>query len=247
MHIFFQNTSCRVMRNNNIPQEECPEEQTWLITYADLFTLLFAFFVLIAASGSIDQGKFDEIRESVSESLDSSDSNQVLKKIKEKRKSKQKLKEDIMKVVKEKNLDKLASFEDNKLGLKITFPSKILFPSASAELQPAFENVLQEIVGIMAMPGFEDFRITVEGHTDDLPIHTERFPSNWELSSARAASVVNYMTSHGFSKDNVKVAGYADSRPIKSVTDTMDKEEQKKARALNRRIELQIIYYKDQF
>lgn len=237
------------MQNRTIKsfEEESEEEQSWLMTYADLFTLLFAFFVLIAASGSIDQGKFDQIRESVSKSLDSSDSNQVLKKIKEKRKSKQKLKEDIMKVVKEKNLDKLASFKDNELGLKITFPSKILFPSASADLQPTFEGVLKEIVGILKMPDFKDFRITVEGHTDDLPIHTEKFPSNWQLSSARAASVVNYMTSHGFSKDSVKVAGYADSRPVRKVTDTMSEDEKKETRALNRRIELQIIYYKDQF
>jgi len=67
MHISYQNTSCRVMKNSTVLgtyQEECPDDESWLMTYADLFTLLFAFFVLIAASGSIDQGKFDEIRES---------------------------------------------------------------------------------------------------------------------------------------------------------------------------------------
>lgn len=250
MHIFYLSTNYKVMINNNRKiesfEEEC-ENTSWLVTYADLFTLLFAFFVLIAASGSIDQGKFDQIRESISNSLDDSKDNKVVNQIQKKVKSKEKLKEELMGIVKKKHLDNLASFEDNTQGLKITFPSKILFASASSELHPSFKNVLQEIVALLDMPEFTDFRISVEGHTDDLAIHTEKYPSNWELSAARAASVVNFMTLHGFKKESVKVAGYADSRPVVQVTDGMNLEEIKQARAKNRRIELQIIYYKDQF
>ena len=237
------------MKNNQqFNRCDCDEESdSWLVTYADLFTLLFAFFVLIAASGSIDQGKFDQIRESTSASLDKSDKNEVVNQIKQKRKSKEKLKEEMMQIIEQKQLKDMASFEDNKKGLKITFPSKILFQSGSATLQPEFKNVMKEIIAILNRPELEDLRITVEGHTDDVPVHNEKYPSNWELSASRAASVVNYMTTHGFAKQSVKVAGYADSKPITKISDSMTQDELAKARAVNRRIELQILYYKDQF
>lgn len=228
-------------------EEEEEDSQPWLMTYADLFTLLFAFFVLIAASGSVDQGKFDEIRESASSSLNETESNEVLKELKQARETREMFQKKVTDLIKDKDLQDSVSFQKNKKGLKVTFPSKILFTSGSATLEPSFKIVLEEIVAILKTPEYKEFRISVEGHSDDVPISTLQYPSNWELSASRAASVVNYMTASGYNKTNVKVSGYADSRPLKLVDIQMTKEEKIKARKKNRRIEIQIIYYKDQF
>lgn len=74
--------------------------------------------------------------------------------------------------------------------------------------------------------------VEVEGHTDDVPIHTEKFPSNWELSSVRATNVVKYLLAQGIEKERLKAAGYADSRP-KEQEQAMPIEEQRQA---NRRV-----------
>jgi len=232
---------------SNISFEDEGGCEPWLLTYADLFTLLFAFFVLIAASGSVSQGKFDKVRESISKSLDDSQNNELLNKIKEEELNRQKLEDKINEVVKKTNLDELALITKDSTGLNIKFPSKILFTSGTANLDTKFKSVLDEIVNILQMPEFDKFKVIVKGHTDDIPIHTVQYPSNWELSAARAASVVNFMTNHGFKKEGVKVTGYADSMPIVKITKKMNAQEKADARAQNRRIELKIIYYKDQF
>ena len=79
----------------------------------------------------------------------------------------------------------------------------------------------------------------VEGHTDDLPISNEQFPSNWELSSARATGVVKYLLESGIEKERLKASGYADSRP-KEGLDDLPLNEQRKA---NRRVVVSIRRY----
>lgn len=106
--------------------------------------------------------------------------------------------------------------------------SEILFPSGQADLSLAGVTVLQSLINVLKK---NDFQIAVEGHTDSIPIRSSRFPSNWELSSSRAGSVVRYFEANGIASARLRAVGYADTRALNS-NDTAE------GRAQNRRVEL---------
>jgi chemotaxis protein MotB len=89
--------------------------------------------------------------------------------------------------------------------------------------------------------GFYQFKIDIEGHTDDVPISTARFPSNWELSVSRASNVVKYFIAHDISPDRLKASGYADTQPIVPNRDSLGTPIPEN-RARNRRIVIRIYY-----
>ena len=91
--------------------------------------------------------------------------------------------------------------------------SAAFFDSGSASLRKAGEAILHDVAAKLASDALRDYRITVEGHTDDAPIATARFPSNWELSTARAAAVVHYFLDQGIPAQRLRAAGYADTFP----------------------------------
>jgi chemotaxis protein MotB len=110
----------------------------------------------------------------------------------------------------------------------INLPQDILFDSGSAKLSPQGTETLQEVARVLAEINRE---FQVEGHTDNVPIHSQRFPSNWELSSARALSVVHLLVGNGVNPDKLSGAGYGEHQPNAS-------NEDKEGRKLNRRIEI---------
>lgn len=96
----------------------------------------------------------------------------------------------------------------------LEMPSAAFFTSGSADLSDSGARILQEVIDKnLKADNLQDFQITVEGHTDDVPIRTLQFPSNWELSTARAAAVVRFFIDHGISPQRLRAAGYADSKP----------------------------------
>ncbi len=121
----------------------------------------------------------------------------------------------------------LELFVDGQL-LRVELSEKILFPLGSAELGEGGKELLAKLVdGLVS----RDVRINVQGHTDDLPISTAQFPSNWELSSYRATRVARQLIELGLKAENLQVSGFADTRPRVP----NDSPEQ---RALNRRVSL---------
>lgn len=113
--------------------------------------------------------------------------------------------------------------------LVIHLPQDILFNSGSATLAPEGRSTIEEVGSVLA--DLEERRFQVEGHTDDVPISTERFPSNWELSTARALSVVRVLEEAGVAPENLSGAGYGEHQPV---ADNDDPE----GRRRNRRIEI---------
>jgi flagellar motor protein MotB len=92
--------------------------------------------------------------------------------------------------------------------------SAAFFASGTATLSDTGQTILGSLLGRLQSPAFAAYRITVEGHTDDAPISSAQFPSNWELSAARAAAVVRFFVEHGVPADRLRAAGYADTRPL---------------------------------
>lgn len=116
--------------------------------------------------------------------------------------------------------------------LVINMPQDILFKSGSATVEREGRNALLEVGSVLAE--LDDRQFQVEGHTDNVPISTRRFPSNWELSSARALSVVHILKEGGVAAKNLSGAGYGEYHPVASNDNKAD-------RKLNRRIEIVVL------
>jgi chemotaxis protein MotB len=113
-------------------------------------------------------------------------------------------------------------------NIRLEVKDSLLFESASAELKAAVATILANLIEILKRyPG----RVAVEGHTDNQPISTTRYPSNWELSAARVSTVARYLIMHGVASDRVQAVRYADTRPC-STNETAI------GRARNRRVTL---------
>ena len=124
------------------------------------------------------------------------------------------------------------------VGDRFVFESEVLFPSGSATLTPEGANAMEQLANAInelekQIPAEIDWALQVNGHTDPRPISSPQFPSNWELSTARASSVVKYMISKGVPPDRLVAAGYGEFQPIEagSSEDALKK---------NRRIELKL-------
>ncbi|MGP9764768.1 OmpA/MotB family protein [Halomonas sp. AOP13-D3-9] len=120
------------------------------------------------------------------------------------------------------------SVSQGREGVTLRIDTSLLFPSGQAVLTPQGRGVVESLIGVLT--NF-DGQISVEGHTDSVPISTARFPSNWELSSARAIAVVRHLERQGFNISRMRAVGYADTQPMEPNA-TAD------GRAANRRVEL---------
>lgn len=120
--------------------------------------------------------------------------------------------EEFQKVVEESDLNGQIKLEINERGLLIRFLDSVLFDSGKADLTKDATEIIDKVSNILKDT---NKKITVEGHTDNLPISTFRFPSNWELSTTRAVNVVKYMiNNNGIDPVRLSASGYADQHPI---------------------------------
>jgi chemotaxis protein MotB len=185
-------------------------DATWLYSYADLMTQLLIFSILmLAVLGLKDPSKKVNERD-------------------------EQLKETVRQVeqfVKDSGLGESMAVDRVADRLVIRMKSAILFSEAQAALTPRAEAMLAGLAPVLARA---PSRLRVEGHTDDVPIHSAAFPSNWELSTARAISVIRYLEEHGIERDRLSVAGYGEYHPFVP-NDSADR------RAQNRRVEIVVL------
>lgn len=225
-------------RKKSIPHET-ENTDRWMVSYADFVTLLFAFFVVMYAMSSVNEGKYRVLSDTMNEAFKvapkspnpiqigkeskaiSSGENPSLVVIKPpkilpkpERTYEHEMKQIAQTVSKSVQplIDKgLIKVTQNKLWVEIEMNSKILFSSADSELEEDAFPALKALATVLKkLPN----SIDVEGHTDNVPISNELFPSNWELSAARAASVVHLFTRYGVNPRRLSSIGYAEYRPI---------------------------------
>ena len=227
-------------------EEEEANTLGWMITFSDLITLLFTFFVLLLSLCSLEAGKIKEFQSACTEAMGVLYEGQFSEvEFRIILSTKNQIDENVLKAealykqfsgLKTRFLDEnkrgMLEFEEIEGGLSIIIRDDLLFSSGRAEITPEGAPVLKEIGST-----FKDFEsdVLVEGHTDNVPINTERFPSNWELSTARAISVVRYLTEEvGVNPVKLSAVGYADTRP-KTSNDTPEN------RRKNRRVEIILV------
>jgi chemotaxis protein MotB len=176
---------------------------SWLITYSDAITLLLAFFVMILSVSDLNQGKIESLQEGLSEMMTGETPPTPFTDIKR----------GLEGLIENNNLQDQISVTLDTKGVKIEFANVALYQSGSADIKSDAITTLQPVTQVIRETSHNTHMVEVEGHTDDLPINTEKFPSNWELSSVRAINVVKYLLTQGIEKERLKAAGYADSRP----------------------------------
>jgi chemotaxis protein MotB len=179
---------------------------SWLITYSDAITLLLAFFVMILSVSDLNQGKVEALKEGLSEMMTGEAPPTPFTDIKK----------GLEELIENNNLQDQVSVTLDAKGVKIEFANVALYQSGSADIKAESIPTLKEVTRVIRETSHKTHMVEVEGHTDDVPIHTAQFPSNWELSSVRATNVVRYLLAQGIEKERLKAAGYADSRPKES-------------------------------
>lgn len=202
---------------------------SWLVTYSDAITLLLAFFVMILSVSDLNQGKIESLKEGLAEVISSEQPSTPFTDIKQ----------GLDEFVQQNGLQDQVTVTIDPSGVQVEFANVALYDSGSADLKDDASPLLQELSRVIRDVSHGSHMIEVEGHTDDLPINTEKFPSNWELSSARATGIVKYLLASGISKERLKASGFADSRPKEGTAD-MTLDEQRKA---NRRVVVTVRRY----
>ncbi|AXS84048.1 flagellar motor protein MotB [Marinobacter sp. Arc7-DN-1] len=260
---------------DELPEEEKPGIPAWVVTFADLMSLLMCFFVLLLSFSEIDAQKFKQIAGELSKAFgvqrevpvleipkgtspvfdtfspappEPTVVNEVKQTTTDEQPELQTLKSpadlaveaaiqdqiketmgDLAQVLEPAIADGRINVSQDQRRIVIRVEEKGSFPSGSAQLTWEFEGLLLEMAKVLAtIPG----NLTIEGHTDNVPIRTERFYSNWDLSAARAAAVANVLLARDYVQPTrLAVTGLADTEPRVSNTSPGN-------RAKNRRVEI---------
>lgn len=241
--------------------------ERWLVSYADFITLLFATFVVLYALAQVDATDFAKLEDSLKHAfsqnslfegqenvLSGSDSifdqqqaNSFIPSLmveyispKYEEDSFKEIAEDIKELTEIGELEGISAKMTEK-GLLLTFDDKYLFATGSAHIAKDARKLLDK-VGVLICKKFVLHSMLIEGHTDSYTVSNSKFPSNWELSSARACSVVRYLIERfQFASSLFTAVGYADTRPLETAISPKD--------PVNRRVEILILKnkYKNQF
>lgn len=184
---------------------EPEEKEIWLLTYADMVTLLLAIFLVIAAMSTVDPNKFEEVQEAFNRSVSHHVQARPL----------HQLKQELDEVIRQHHLEQEVKVALTRHGLNIVFMSSVFFDEGQSDLLPGAQQILTLIASPLQRMAPNAQEYEVQGHTDDKPIETSRFHSNWELSSDRAATVVQFLLAHGIPPTLCRAEGLAATEPIR--------------------------------
>ncbi|MDR9424270.1 MAG: flagellar motor protein MotD [Marinobacter sp.] len=229
------------MRRRRQPQEDLHNKERWLISYADFITLLFAFFVVMYSVSSVNEGKYKvlsdtftgvfnapqrspkpipigenpaqaprvEQQESASESTDEPRATEL--DAREREEVLQTMANQLEMEFDELINQGVVTLESTDQWLELNLPNSMLFNSGDAEPHYDAFRVMEKIATVLRD---RDNAVKVEGFTDNQPIRTSRFPSNWELSAARAAAAVRMLTMEGIEPERLAAVGYGQYQPV---------------------------------
>lgn len=223
--------------NPNESKYEMEFSNTWLITYSDMITIILCFFIIFFTLSTEEISSLYQIQNALTAEVEQLNTENEklaaelfgLMDIKEDLKTS---KEDFISYLREKELMDAVDIIENERGLLIRFKDNVLFDSGKAAISSDGYMILSKVAD--KLNNIEN-TIIVEGYTDNIPMNTPEFPSNWELSVARAINVVKYFTEKkGIEEERISVSGFGERNPI----DTNDTAE---GRANNRRIEITIV------
>lgn len=217
-------------------EDDAPSAPFWMTTYSDMVTLLLTFFVLIVSMSEVEVRKFKEAlshfqgRRSVLEFESIVPPTRPEQEMQRMFRAREGRLDELAQYLRENQMDDKIQVSVTERGVHVSIVDSVMFDSGSAVLLFRARAVLEK-VGQMLTPLAR--LVIVEGHTDDRPINTSHFPSNWELSGARASSVVRFFLQQedALGASQYKTVGFGEFRPIAT-------NQTPEGRARNRRVEI---------
>jgi len=244
-------------------KHEHVNHERWLVSYADFITLLFAFFVVMFAVSQVDSKKLGRFTESVNVAFQTqglfapssgsplerggsagsalvpsivSDTPSLFRYTASSPRA-QAVRESLEERIDQAGLGSLVGLRYDERGVVVSLPESLYFRAGTANLRT---EALEHLAEIARAVGEQRGPIVVEGHTDDLPVRSPLFPSNWELSAARAACVVRYLIEQGgLDGARLSAVGLADTRPLVENSDEA-------TRTANRRVQIVVVTEEDE-
>lgn len=223
-------------------EAEKENNERWLITYADLITLLLIFFIILYSMSQINAKKFDELSQSMAIVFGQTGRSGVLDGGRsvipsdiatyKQRQNMTNTQEKIRRMIAQQGLEGKITIRKEQRGLVISVKDTVFFRPGSADLGDRAREILTMVGSLLAdLPN----SIRIEGHTDNIPIHTLKFYSNWELSTTRATNVLHYIIQYAkIAPVRLSAAGYGEFKPIAS-------NDSENGRASNRRVDIVVL------
>jgi chemotaxis protein MotB len=229
--------------------DEPENHERWLISYADFITLLFAFFVVMYSIAAVNTGKYKIFSDALGDAFGGQGANKPIntqvqnlpipnpglrRRTEQLRKEKEqmtKLAQDLLSTLAPLVKEGKVRVTQNSRGVSVEINASVLFDPGAAALNPASREALQAVAVLLKS---DPHAVQVEGHTDNLPIKNNAYPSNWELSAARAGAVVRLFIDAGVAPKRLTAVGHADNYPV-APNDQAD------GRARNRRVAVTIL------
>jgi chemotaxis protein MotB len=222
------------------------DDQAWMQTYLDVITLMLTLFVMLLAYANFDETGFGELTESLEGAVSRpqivpqppgeivgdkpgaivGEQRPAEDEAAEKGEDPTEKTREFLKEMRESGMLERVEVAFNEGRVTLRLDDKLLFNTGGADLNPEGNDLIGDLVPILEATGRS---ISVEGHTDNRPIRSGRYNSNWDLSAARAVEVVNFLEGQGIPREQMRAVGYADTRPIAD-NDTAE------GRARNRRV-----------
>jgi chemotaxis protein MotB len=182
------------------------DESNWLVSYADMMTLLCMFYVMLFSMSTVDNQKFEKVKQEVSQHFGNKYESPT-----------EDLGKFVTQVIQENGVAKDVTITSDGISVTLAFHSTLFFGSSSAEISNEGKLIVDRIANGLRIEQEKigkKYKIVVEGHTDSQPMASAMFPSNWELSSARATRVIRLFLENGFQASNLLAIGYADTQPV---------------------------------
>ena len=261
-----------------VDDREFEDQPGWIVTYADLVTLLLVFFVMLFSISTLDTQRYralaaalqksfgnptaiiempnpdidkkhedftheppdveipvelieklkEVLRSEMSDDLKEELRDEVLEEFKKELQDENQLMQDVEALVQKQRMGDYIVVYKEQNRITIVVEGQVFFASGEASLQPDALPILDDIAAIIIK--YPNYRVNIKGHTDDRPINTVQFPSNWELSAVRATTVLRYLITQNVDPHRLTATGYGELLPI-APNDTPEN------RARNRRVE----------
>lgn len=196
-----------INQHSMYPEQEVePEDdESWQVSYLDIITIILGFLIILLSVSQIAKTEFSSLSTLFGKNSDRTE--YITTPIEE---IQEELETLLQTQIEQGRLELIRDLND----IRIRFRSDDFYPSGSASIQGAGLDLLNHVIRAFQQTSYNDFNIDVEGHTDNVPISSDIYPSNWELSTARASNVVKYFDRMGINPDRLEASGFADSRPL---------------------------------
>lgn len=179
-------------------------EEDWLMSYADMVTLLMAFFLAMLSVSHVDPVLFEQMKKGLRSDIG---------KDKDVKTPLGEIKHDLDSLLASERARGDVNIDLGREGIVLEFSSSAVFDPGKADVGPAARANMDKVADAIRNIEYYKFAVDIEGHTDNIPIKTLQFPSNWELSVMRATNIVKYLIGKGIPSERLKAAGYADTKP----------------------------------